>query len=390
MKRIAIVLATFCGLVFCLPACQDMAIQYYNMGIDAFENGDTTAAVEYFEKSLRERDNDPDAHFNLGVALYGIGDYDRALKELRIASEYMPSDPTVHFNIAEVYAAMGHFQAAATEYEYAIRLYPDFIEAHSALGKLMMDGGHYASAESRFYEALALNASHAETQLHMGWLYVKIEKYNEASHYFFRGLRKLPQSSYGRLGLAMSHQMRENYEEALNEYVKVYRMDNRNADALLGIGICQLHMGRIQQSETALNNSLEANPDNPQAHKVLGDLFLNQEKYAEAISNYRMAIQQQEDFADAHLGLGQTLEAAGQLPEAEDAFQRALFHDPDNAMVLYRLGQIYVQMFIEDRARSYFEMAMDKASGDIEMESTIRSARKSLSENIQDDQILHK
>jgi tetratricopeptide (TPR) repeat protein len=212
----------------------------------------------------------------------------------------------------------------------------------------------------------------------MGWLYVKIGKYNEASHYFFRGLRKLPQSTYGRLGLAMSQQLRENYEEALNEYLKVYRLDNRNAEALLGIGICQLQLGRIQQAETALTNSIDANPNNPQAHKILGDLYLNRELYAEAIANYRMAIQLQEDFAEAHLGLGQTLEATGQLLEAEDALERALFHDPDNAMVLYRMGQIYAQMFKIDLARTYFEMAMDKASGDIEMESKIRGALKSL------------
>jgi tetratricopeptide (TPR) repeat protein len=303
------------------------------------------------------------------------------MREFRIAAEDMPGDPAVHYNIAEVYAAMGHYQAASTEYEYAIRLNPEFIEAHTALGKLMMDAGQYASAESHFYEALALNPSHAETQLHMGWLYVKIGKYNEASHYFFRGLRKSPGSSYGHLGLAMSYQLRENYEDALAEYHKVYRIDEKNADALLGIGQCQLQLGRETQAETALKRSIEARPDNPLAYNALGNLYLKSEQYAEAIANYRMAIVQQEDLAVAHLGLGQALEATGQLPEAEDALQRALYHDPENALVLYRLGQVYVQMFNEERARSYFEMAMEKAVSDFELESKIRSALSSLSEN---------
>lgn len=381
MNKTAIVILALYGLVLGLPACKDTAIENYNLGVDALQAGDTASALEYFDKSIQERDNDPDAHFNYGVALYGIGDYDRAMREFRIAAEDMPGDPAVHFNIAEVYAVMGHYQAASTEYEYAIRLNPEFIEAHTALGKLMMDAGHYASAESHLYEALALNPSYSEAQLHMGWLYVKIGKYNEASHYFFRGLRKSPGSSYGHLGLAMSYQLRENYEDALAEYHKVYRVDENNADALLGIGQCQIHLGRVPQAETALKSSIEARPVNPAAYNALGDLYLRSDQYAESIASYRMAIVQQEDLSDAHLGLGEALEAAGQLPEAEDALQRALYHAPDDPMVLYRLGQVYVQMFNEERARSYFEMAMEKAASDFELESKIRSALNSLLED---------
>jgi tetratricopeptide (TPR) repeat protein len=139
-------------------------------------------------------------------------------------------------------------------------------------------------------------------------------------------------------------------------------------------------LGRENEAEKALQGSIDIHANNPMAYDGLGDLYLVQKRYPEAVSSYRLAVLQNPDYADAHLGLGRALEMVGQLTEAEDAFQQALFHDPDNAMVLYRLGQIYLLMENPERARSYFEMGMEKAGseGNIELESTIRSALRDL------------
>jgi tetratricopeptide (TPR) repeat protein len=379
MKRIATWGAAIC-LLCCVTACQDTALRYYNKGIDAIEDGDTALAVEYFEKSVQERDSDPDAHFNLAVAYYQAGRYDDALRELRIAEEYHPSDPQLHFNIAEVYSAMGQYQAAKTEYEYAIRLSPDFVEAHDALGKLLMDGGHYAAAESHFHDALEIQPSFSETQLNMGWLYVYLGKYNEASHYFYRGLKMNPNSIYGRLGLARSLSERGDYEDALAEYRKVQVRDKQNADALLGMGVCMLELGRDSEAKHFITKSIESKKDNPAAYDALGDLYFRQHQYIEAIANYRMAVVQQEDLVEAHLGLGQALEAVGFLTESEEALQNALFHDPDNPVILYRLGQVEYLLKNKARALSYYEMALEKSKDDIELQHTIRNAIKEMSE----------
>jgi predicted Zn-dependent protease len=140
-------------------------------------------------------------------------------------------------------------------------------------------------------------------------------------------------------------------------------------------------MDRYSEAEHFLDESLAANPDNPLAYDALGDLYFRQQQYAEAIASYRMAVVQQEDLANAHLGLGQSLEAVGHLTEAEDALQKALYHDPHNPMVLYRLGQVHVLLKNTARAQAYYEMAMENAAGNIELQNSIRGALNSLSES---------
>jgi len=211
-----------------------------------------------------------------------------------------------------------------------------------------------------------------------------VGKYSEASHYFYRGLKEQPNSTYGRLGLAMALVKRENYQDAMDEYRKVLSRDKKNADALLGIGICMYELGRLSEAEHFLDQSLESRANNPLAYDALGDLYFKKKQYAEAIASYRMAIVQKEDLANAHLGLGQCLEAVGHLTEAEEALQQALYHAPHNPVVLYRLGQVHELLNNTARALAYYEMAMENVAGNIELENTIRGALRSLSEAEQD------
>lgn len=355
-----------------------MAIQYYNQGIDAIERGDTAAAVTYFEKSVQERDSDPDAHFNLGVALFGVGDYERALEEFQIASESYPDDPGLHVNLAETYRALGRHYAAKTEYEYALKRDPDIVGALTGLGQLMMQARQYEAAEEYLLRAMSLAPSDGATQLHLGWLYNYQGKYNEAAHYFFRGLRVIPNSDYGRLGLAESFLRREKYDEALPEYQKVYSRDTRNMDAIVGIGACYVATGEYVQARQILDKGVTTDADDPRPYKLLGDLNAAQEKFLEAVANYRMAVQIQDDFTDAHLGLGRVLETVGALDEAEETLLRALHHEPGNPEVLYRLGQLYATKGDVIGAESYLGRALEAAEDDFDMQRRVRETLRSL------------
>ena len=99
----------------------------------------------------------------------------------------------------------------------------------------------------------------------------------------------------------------------------------------------------------------------------------------EAVGHYRMATQLNEDYPGAYLGLGTALEAAGDLNQAESALQTALLHSPKDPAVLYRLGLVCAQKQENNRARSYYEMALDVAGNDKDMRARIQSALKDVS-----------
>lgn len=362
------------ALLAAASGCNDEAIRHYNLGIDALERGDTTAAVENFEASVAERPSDLDAHMNLGVALLGSGHPDRALKEFELVESATPEDVVVHLNLAEAYKALGRYQAARTEYEYALRRQPDLVAAQSGYGDLLTRSGDYAAASEHLLKAITLQPSNAPALFHLGWLYLHTDRPVEAGHYFLRGLQSEPKSEYGRTGLAQSYLTRDMVPDALTEFEKVYAADSTSVLAMTGIGDCQNRSGNFVQARKILQRALAYDPDDAHVHKLLGDAFLAEGQNAAAVAHYRMAIQAKDDYAEAYLGLGTALEVAGHLDEAEQALQSALLHAPKSAEAMYRLGLVYAQKKDPGRARAYYEMALDAAGTDARLRDRIHAA----------------
>ena len=72
-------------------------------------------------------------------------------------------------------------------------------------------------------------------------------------------------------------------------------------------------------------------PDTDAVHNIVGVTLLREKRYAEAAGEFRKAIAERADSADAHRNLGTSLAAMGNVPEAVEHLQRAVQLAPDNA-----------------------------------------------------------
>src|SRR5258705_10078386 len=88
-----------------LASCGNKALDQYNLGIDALEHGDTSAALTHFESAARERPSDPDIHIDYGVALLRAGQPQQAVTELEAATSLAPDNAIAHLDLAEAYKA---------------------------------------------------------------------------------------------------------------------------------------------------------------------------------------------------------------------------------------------------------------------------------------------
>jgi tetratricopeptide (TPR) repeat protein len=92
--------------------------------------------------------------------------------------------------------------------------------------------------------------------------------------------------------------------------------------------------------KTALR-SIELNPQNDGAHKVLGDVHLSlRGAYAEAISAYEKALAIDPHYADARAMVGVTYLKMGDEDEARTVFEQVLRDDPTNETAQQNLSQL--------------------------------------------------
>jgi Tfp pilus assembly protein PilF len=108
----------------------------------------------------------------------------------------------------------------------------------------------------------------------------------------------------------------------------------------------------------AYTKLLREDPDNPLRHDAVGDLYLEDGRFDDAIAQYRTAIALNPQSAPTHYNLGYALSARGRAAEAMVEFREALRIDPDYAQAHNNLGALLELEGRRDEALEHFRRAV--------------------------------
>jgi tetratricopeptide (TPR) repeat protein len=135
----------------------------------------------------------------------------------------------------------------------------------------------------------------------------------------------------------------------------------------------QMDTGEYQAARAALEDIVVADPDNAEAHFLLGLTYFNLENYALAQQHFEKSMALDPNRAAAvHHNLGVLAYQTGNVQRALEEFQSALEIDPDDPDTHYQLGATYLVMAFPmgasepdpellQKAASEFQRALDLA-----------------------------
>jgi tetratricopeptide (TPR) repeat protein len=95
---------------------------------------------------------------------------------------------------------------------------------------------------------------------------------------------------------------------------------------------------RYSEAELEYKLAAREDPEDPRAHAGLGNVYLDQGRFKNAIEAYQEAIEAQVDYVPAYQPLGYSLARLNRHAEATDTFKQALQYDPNNAEVYNNLA----------------------------------------------------
>lgn len=124
------------------------------------------------------------------------------------------------------------------------------------------------------------------------------------------------------LGLAAIAVVRRQITQAVQHYLKLLEFDPADADAIAGL--TSLQQGNLAQNESRLKKILADNPQAAAVQFVLGNLYAQQERWAEAQQAYFQAFGSAPGNADYAFNLAVSLDRLSQTRLALDYYQRAL------------------------------------------------------------------
>ena len=107
------------------------------------------------------------------------------------------------------------------------------------------------------------------------------------------------------------------------------------------------------------NKVIETDPENPGAHKGLGDLYVRMNKVEEALEQFRSAVEISPDDLEANVGLEACLRRRGTLADAESYYRSAIESRPDHTGFHYGLGVVLARSQKLEEAAVAFRRAVE-------------------------------
>jgi tetratricopeptide (TPR) repeat protein len=228
-------------------------------------------------------------------------------------------------------------EGAAELLARAVEVDPTFALAHHHLGAVHLALGNRWKAAAQFRAATQVDPTLPEP---------------------FKALGDLFLSSPRRL-----------YDQAIEAYERAITLRPHYADAHVGLGDARAAKGEHEAAIAHYQKALSLDPLNARVHFALGKIFYNEKGlYYEAVGAYKKAIELDQYFLDARMGLGEVYEEKGLYKDAIAEYKKVIEVEPKHASAQYNLALAYEKV---DPAQ-----AMVQWERYIELASTVASEKE--------------
>ncbi|MCG6928473.1 MAG: tetratricopeptide repeat protein [Acidobacteria bacterium] len=323
-------------------------------------------AARHYRRLTEQAPEDPGAWFGLGRSYEGLSQ--KAFEELGTLA---PESPEILLLVAEALVAQERDKRAFQLYREALDKRPGLAEAHEALGEIYERGGHpdWAAAErakvrslpppdcasarlecdfeaGRYVEVVAAARS-LQTAEGRYWLSRAAGELARDAFSRLEGLGPSPEATLVEVQVLRSQRRYAESKEALQKAEEAWPGDLRIRQELAKL----LFIGReYEAARPLLEELLSRQPDSPEAHLLLGELWVEQRKPEEAIPHLEKAAVAGPLQLRARAALGRAYVDAGQAEKAIPHLEAALPTDEDGSL-RFQLARAYQATGQTDRAR---------------------------------------
>lgn len=255
----------------------------------------------------------------------------------------LDSDAAITERLAEVYAESQRTDEAIHQAQAAIQQDPDNLAAHRLLARIYIHNLGDASANDRQEETISL----AIEQL--------------------KAVQRLdPSDVQSQLWLAHLYGFQNKPEQSEQVLRGVLSRAADNESALEQLSQLYLDEGRPQDAIALLKNA--ASGSNTAAlYDLLGTAYGKTNNFPKSEEAYQRAVTLEPDEAAHRKGLAQALLSNNKYPEALSQYERLTKLEPDNAENYLRLSQIYRHLGQLDKAEDNLMQAKKYAPGSLEV-----------------------
>lgn len=243
--------------------------------------------------------------------------------------------------LGRLYEQTGQFERARSTLEEAAKEQPQSATPLVELARVANQQRDYRSALGYLAHARALEPQNAAIHFFFGMVCVELDLHQEAYASLKKAVALEPQNPYYNYALGAVCTQREDAREAIGYFQKYCQLKPDDPRGMLALGEAYFYSHDLESAGKELK-MVASNPETAAAaNYFLGRIASDENRWAEAISDFKMALGYHPQYADAYAGLGRCYLAQRKYSQAEEALQRAVQIEPDNYTANLNLTILY-------------------------------------------------
>jgi predicted Zn finger-like uncharacterized protein len=310
---------------------------------------------------------------------------DRAAQALveRVLSEKRAT-PASNLERSQAFAVRGRVAEgrgllgeARNAYAEALRLWPSNAMALMGQGEIVYTEGRYAEALARFDAAVQIEPRNTVAIVGKAKAMMGLERLADAKAVLLAARQQFPKEMRVVYWLANVERALGTFVEAERDYLAAIALiDVASPDAsapYLGISLLLASQERTSEAKERLAEAREKLPDSAAMARAFGEVALAEGRYADAIEDFRRALEKDERDVSARFRYAVALRRGRHFDEASTEFEHVAQADKDFPGLALERGLMFEQSGKVEDALAQFEGALKKAPDDPDLQLRVAS-----------------
>ncbi len=333
---------------------------------------ETTEALQDFQRILKLEPKLAPVHYHLALAQLQAGNVQQARTALKEATTIDPNLAEATLLLAQLNILSGAPQPAIEELKRQIARRPRSIRAHELLGRAYLATREPAKATEAFRKIVALAPKDPRGPHLVGIGLRAQEKRAEAKKAFEASLALAP--GYAEpLAQLVAMELAERQPDAALDRVKK-QIDRAPRSGALHYILGNVHLLRRERelAEGAYLRALELEPHLLGPYLQLGSLYAANRKYDQALARLHEALKVNSEHLVSQMLLGVVYERMGDIPKAQEAYEKTLRLRPRFAPAANNLAWLLAEHGgDQERVLQLAQMAKEVAPEDPHISDTL-------------------
>jgi tetratricopeptide (TPR) repeat protein len=315
----------------------------FNRGVELQRKGDLEGARQAYEEALKLFPRRVDALANLGLVYLNLGRNEKAIETLSKALALKPELTSVRMFLGLARFRAGQFEAAHQELTGVLEAQAGHPQALHLLGLCLLKLDRIEEGALALEDALQANPNNVDAAYTLATAYIGIGKIEKAEALLEGPLREKT-SAEAHLVRGSILNARKKAQAALEELTRAKRLNEKLPTLRTQMGYAYLLLLEYEKAAGELQTALAQNPADFHANAYLAWLYIQEKRYPEAAERLLTALRQKPDNATILYQLGQIQQINGQVETAVTTLERAVKLWPEFIPAHVLLAKVYSRL----------------------------------------------